>query len=548
MRFSKVTIIIVLLIIPLGCIGQPSILWQTCFGTSYDDYFTDAVQTTDSGFLATFFYSGTDGDADPDDTIVYPARVIKFDSDFNIQWQRQYGGNDGYNNFIRILPLVDGYYFIGYSSSTNGDLGGTTGGRDFSILKTDFEGNRIWARCYGSANDDFIQSAVLTSDKGVLITGYSNHEGGDIPFHYGEVTIPDAIIMMIDSLGDIRWVKVMGGTGYDSPLGDPIKIDENIYQLHIYSTSNDFDLTGTEGIGELKRWIINISSTGEILDDNCISATNDFLRFDGRYYFLNYQTMIVGSGNPDSEMFPASDGHELDDGAVAFFNEDIELSYMKQFGGSNIDLLYAATWDEDKNYYFIGTSMSQDFDLPDNYNDGENKDYWLLKTDSNFNKVWSLNFGGSFAYGDLNGKSLICNIILSESVLYFFGMCMVADVLPDYDIECGHTSELPGMVFSDAWLVAFDVQYDPIEDANVEHEFLIYPNPADQFVTLDMKMISGESELNIYSPLGCRVYTADCTGQSSIVINTNILSNGLYLIVVSNNTRVINSVPFIVHH
>lgn len=259
MRYLQEIIITSLLLLQISCFGQASIIWQTCFGTSYDDYFTDAIHTSDEGFLTSLFYSGIDGDANPDDTIIYPARVIKFDSDFNIQWQKGYGGSDGYNNFIKIIQITEGYFFTGYSSSTDGDFGGTTGGRDFSIIKTDFEGNKIWGKCYGSEQDDFIQSAILTSDNGVLITGRSNHEGGDIPFHYGDGTTPDAILMKVDSLGEIEWVKVVGGTGYDSPLGDPIEIVENVYQVHIYSSSNDYDLNGTDSIGELKRWIININ-------------------------------------------------------------------------------------------------------------------------------------------------------------------------------------------------------------------------------------------------------------------------------------------------
>lgn len=51
---------------------------------------------------------------------------------------------------------------------------------------------------------------------------------------------------------------------------------------------------------------------------------------------------------------------------------------MKQWGGSGIDKFVRCKKDLQGNYYFMGHSSSDDYDLPANYNNGSDKDYWLF--------------------------------------------------------------------------------------------------------------------------------------------------------------------------
>lgn len=542
--------LIVLLMTPLMAASQPVIVWQECFGTSLGDYFNDAIATIDNGFLVAAYFEGTDGDATPDDPILHPIIVMKFDSAFNIEWRKEYGGSNGYNNTIKILPLSDGYLFGAFSSATDGDFVGNNGGRDFALLKTDFEGNKIWAKCYGGPGDDFIKSVMLTDDNSYLITGSSYFEGGDIPFHYGDGSSADAIIMKIDSMGEIIWVKNFGGSSGDGPIGDPVLCNSGIYQIHIFSASTDYDLVDADtAIGDLKRWIVNLNSSGEIVQQNYISSESDLTRFDGRTFRSDSLTIVIGSGNAESVLFPAPESHGGLEGAMAIFDNNLDLKELHQWGGSLDDTYYTFTRDEFGNYFFIGTSNSMDGDLPNNYNGGSNEDYWLLKTDSNLNKLWSINFGGEFEGGDLAGGAFLGNIFYKDNHIYLFTTCMVPDIIPDHDIQCGHLSNITGFNFSDAWILDFELPFNDIESVK-NGLFQLFPNPAENFVNIKFSSLISSFQnyhIYIYDIVG-NLISVDEPNSQTFTLDTSKYVNGIYIIKILQNNDFIGHKKFIVQH
>lgn len=74
------------MILNISAFSQPSIAWQRCYGSSGDDYFSDAIICSDGGYAATMYYSETDGDASGLFTKSFPAILTKFNPDFSIQW------------------------------------------------------------------------------------------------------------------------------------------------------------------------------------------------------------------------------------------------------------------------------------------------------------------------------------------------------------------------------------------------------------------------------------------------------------------------------
>lgn len=535
------------LITGFGVFAQPSIAWQRCYGTSSSDYFTDAILTNDGGFLASMFYNGTDGDAGETD-LTLPLRLIKFDSLFNIEWEKAFGGTNGYSNSIKILNLADGYLLVAFSNATNGDFEGNHGGRDFALLKIDFEGNKIWAKCYGGPGEDYIGGAMVTDDNHYLITGSASFAGGDIPFHYGDGFFPDAVIMKIDTSGEIVWVKNYGGTIADGPIGDPILVYPGIYQIHLFSSSNDYDLeSANPDIGDLKRWIININSMGDIIQQNFISTETDLTSWDGATFYTDNQTFVVGTGYADSPLFPTTAPSNGYQGALAIFNSDLQLTSLNQWGGSNTDVFNRYTKDEFENYFFIGTSESLDGDLSGNYNNGLNDDYWILKTDKYFTKKWILNFGGAYHMGDLNNGGFVGNLLYKNNHLYAFIKCMVPDVMPDFDIECGHPSITPGVNTSDAWVIAFDLPTSLTELQITQQELTIFPNPNNGSFQLQFPFSTIEKQLFVYNINGEKIYTTPVYEKEKAVIVLPNLSNGIYYVALTGKDLFYTSELIIFH-
>jgi len=70
-----------------------------------------------------------------------------------------------------------------------------------------------------------------------------------------------------------------------------------------------------------------------------------------------------------------------------------EIEFVKTFGGSNEDDAVSVVQSDDGGYAVLGSTKSNDGDLVGKI--GNDSDYWLLKLDSNGNKLWSKTYGGS---------------------------------------------------------------------------------------------------------------------------------------------------------
>lgn len=542
-------ILFIFSIIPYYAYSQPTITWQECFGTSESDYFSDAILTSDNGFLVSATYNGFDGDAEGQDSLDVPATLLKFDANFNLIWQKNFGGATGTSVFGAIIEVENGFICGGNSKAYDGDFTENNGADDLIIVKTDLLGNKIWSHCYGGPLDDVFVGITPTSDEGFIVTGYSNGSGGDIPFHYGDPLSPDVIILKLNSDGEIQWLKVFGGTFIDAPLANPIEIKPGCIQIHIYSASDDFDLQDS-GIEDVqKRWIIEVNDVGEIIKQSFMSAEADFYRSDGQLLLLDgNSTMVVGTGNAASTIYPAPEGHMLEEGAIAIFDSSLTMVEMKQWGGTGIDKFTRCKRDTDGNYYFLGYSSSDDFDLSANYNNGFNSDYWLMKTDSLYNLIWSKNFGGSAYDGELAGSYFEGDILLKDNNIYCFTKCVVPPVLPDYDIFCGHEPPNTFIPYTDAWLIAFDIS-TPISDCISEvTNAKLYPNPVNDELVISSINCKDDIRVNVFGIASGIFFENNYKCSTEVSIVTTTFPNGVYLIKVSSDNIPIISEIFIIQH
>jgi len=126
--------------------------------------------------------------------------VYKLDSNGNKVWFKHYGGannEDGYS----IQQTSDGSYVVaGYTESY------TYGSTDFAIYKLDSSGNKVWFKHYGGTSSDYGRSIQQTSDGGYIVAGYTSS------YTYGGA---DFAIYRLDSSGNKVWFKHYGGSSDD---------------------------------------------------------------------------------------------------------------------------------------------------------------------------------------------------------------------------------------------------------------------------------------------------------------------------------------------
>jgi len=158
-------------------------LWSKTYGgtgTSDDRAYT-ILETPDHGFIlaGSNFYSLTEQDA----------WLIRTDSAGNELWNRTYGGS-ARDVFYSIAEAFEGGYLIAGLTYSTG-----AGESDLWIVKTDADGNELWAKTYGGATIDAARSIKRTSDQGYyIIAGYTNSFGaGDYDAWYMKFGEPSAV-------------------------------------------------------------------------------------------------------------------------------------------------------------------------------------------------------------------------------------------------------------------------------------------------------------------------------------------------------------------
>ena len=165
-------------------------IWTRTYWENYDDErLNDVCESPDSGYVfvgniqSQFNNSG-----------LY---IFKTDSSGNLLWAKSYSGA---HFGVSIFNSGNGYLIAGASvdSSLNSHI---------LIMKTDFNGDTIWTKTLGGLNYESPKSMYQTSDGGYVLTGTTSS------FGFG---LQDIFIVKIDSIGNLMWAKVYGSGNQDN--------------------------------------------------------------------------------------------------------------------------------------------------------------------------------------------------------------------------------------------------------------------------------------------------------------------------------------------
>ena len=156
--------------------------------------------------------------------------VAKLDPNGNMLGNRCYGGYSEDDSFCDLIVLEDGYLYWGMAESNDGDLEGSGYhlgyvmgiphyGRsgDAWLMKTDFDGNVVWSKCYGGSLNDAACKVFQNEDGGFTVAGLSESRDGDVQSAMQLYPAPDyeagpqkPWIFRTDAEGNLLWERVMG--------------------------------------------------------------------------------------------------------------------------------------------------------------------------------------------------------------------------------------------------------------------------------------------------------------------------------------------------
>ena len=427
------TIISILLITALNALGQVIEQWNKgYYGGIYIDgyinsqngaetYQTCAINTPDGGYLLGGYSNAGSGENEIDDKsessdYTFEYWIVKIDSKGTKQWDKTFHATvvgENYDSFgdehlTSMIVTKDGGYLIGgYSESGAGqDKSEPNRGEtdlyhnlptDYWIIKVDAQGNKVWDKTFGGANQEILKKIVATPEGGFLLCGNSDsNNGGDKSEpnkgnlnEYG-YTSTDYWIVKIDANGNKIWDRGLGGNLNDN-LTEVLDNGDGTYLL---GGTSDSDMGGDKSHpnqGSSDYWLCKVDSLGNKIWDKSLGGNrDDYLLTLTHTKEGNY---LVG-GSSDSEA--SGDKSETYRGEVDFWVIRLDVLgnkiWDKTYGGSGSDNLHSIIATDD-GYLLAGTSNSDS-----GKNKSENRkgysDYWLVKINASGSKLWDKTYGG----------------------------------------------------------------------------------------------------------------------------------------------------------
>lgn len=214
----------------------------------------------------------------------YDGIVTKLNENGEMLWSKCYGGS--YDDaFGRAVELENGYLFVGEAASDDGDLEGAGyhlgyhhGNQwedrtcDVWLMKTDFDGNIIWSKCYGGTGNDHPAKVFQNDDGGFTVFGTSKSIDGDVQSMANLIVPGYGIdnklwIFRTDSEGNLLWERALGPQGtYMAQMSDVIKLDDKTYTIaatsHVvgeHQYAGDWNCSNENLCSGKSFWVLHIT-------------------------------------------------------------------------------------------------------------------------------------------------------------------------------------------------------------------------------------------------------------------------------------------------
>ncbi len=342
-------------------------IWDKIYGGSLDDIATDLSKTNDGGYIISGYTASNDGDVS-ENAGSFDYWIVKIDGSGTIEWEKSWGfeGND---RAFGVIQTSDGGYFatgfldVGFVEGDEGnDLTDSQATRasqhslgDLWGIKMDADGNKIWRRYFGGSHVDQGKDIIETADGGFLLIGISESSDYDISNARGA---NDFWIVKVNAEGDMLWEKSLGGSESEFAYSVTNTTDGN-FIITGDTRSSDFDVSSFKGNADV--WAVKFnSSNGSILWEKTFGGTN-FDSSRGITSLDNGKYLI--SGNSSSYDLDVSSNNGVNDAWTFIIDEDGDLEFEVNVGGTNIDFAIDGVETLDNKLVIVGYTGSNDIDI-----------------------------------------------------------------------------------------------------------------------------------------------------------------------------------------
>lgn len=316
------------------------------------------------------------------------------------EWDRVYGGYETERLNV-VIPTADGGYLLGQHSQS-GEGGTRTqpsqGEADYFIVKIGPNGVKQWDRRYGGTGDDNITCIKQAPDGGYFLGGTTcSEKSGDVSRpHVGYLIQSEAIedfwVVRIDAQGNKLWDQRAGGNFYDMARAMCLTPDGGVLVVG----ASDSEASGTKSYntrGLHDFYLVKMNGAGIIEWDEQFGGTGEDQAFDiqptadGGYLLAGYS-----DSPPSAHKTYASQGKH--DYWLVKVSADGKRQWDRGYGGDDVEHLTSLTPASDGGWLLGGYSssgISGDKTEPSR----GNSDYWAVRLDAHYNKVWDKTLGGT---------------------------------------------------------------------------------------------------------------------------------------------------------
>lgn len=268
----------------------------------------------------------------------------------NLLWSTYCGGSDEEIANSVATDASGNVYVAGQTKSPNaiasGGFQNTYGGNiDAYLVKYDASGNRLWGTYYGGIMGDVGNSVAVDGAGNVYLAGYT---AGSISTTAGAFQTTyngngDAFLVKFDASGNCLWATYYGGTGIEY------------------------------------GWVVTTDPSGNVFLVGYTGSTNAIASAGA------FQTTFSGG---------------YDDAFIVKFDSNGNRLWSTYYGGTNDDKGTDVATDASGNVYMSGTTFSNSgIATAGGFQNtmGSSQDSYLVKFDSNGNRMWATYYGGANA-------------------------------------------------------------------------------------------------------------------------------------------------------
>ena len=330
-------------------LSRPLTTWARVYDEANPEYelMNSIQQTSDGGYIiaGSTWFEG-----------LYPDfLLIKTDGNGNKQWEKTFDRGKDIDDATSVRQTSAGKYIA--TGRTYTDLKGF----QVWLIKTDENGNKVWANTFGGMHEDYGESVQQLADAygSYIVAGHTKSFRGGIW---------DIYLIKTDTDGNLQWETNIGGSRWDTATSILPTSDGG------YIVLGD---TESYGAGGSDLWLLKIDSNGNRLWDKTFGE-------EGNDYSHSIEKTSDGGYIISGDTVALNDrGREI--GGTPWLiktdsngNKEWDRTYEGRYG------TYAQQTRDGG--YIIATSTSS---IP-----STKQDLLLIKTDASGNQQWHVTIGG----------------------------------------------------------------------------------------------------------------------------------------------------------